>query len=580
MTVETITLRMPRWLSARDRLERAAMAAALFVLARLVVRHGYLLELPPPLETVGLLFERVLMLLFFLAAATRLVKGVRERGSRALGGSAFDLLIVAVAVARLPDLYPALALVLLREAILALSWLRSTAWAQDWLRALQTTPERLLLLSFSFLILVGTFLLMLPAATAGVRPAHWHEALFTAVSAACVTGLVVVDTASYFSIFGQCVILSLMQIGGLGIMTLSTAAALLLGRRLGFGQRRALQSLMEEESGALLRRSIRFIVIMTFSIEAVGFLALWLYWWRELGRAGHAAYLALFHSVSAFCNAGFALFSDSLMGHRDSLWLHLWIGGLIVAGGLGFMVVAEFSRRKTWQALRSGRWPALSLHSRLVLIVTAALLVIGTIAIFFLEFDNALDGLPLGGKILASAFQSVTLRTAGFNTIDIGSLKSSTYLLMIVWMWIGASPGSTGGGIKTSTLMVLLLLFRSLLRGRPRVEVFGRTIETETVNRAIVVSLASGIIVVGFLLLFLWLEPGLGFNRVLFESVSAFGTVGLSTGITPQLGVATRVLLAVLMLAGRLGPLTLALAVGRRRQYAAVRYPEGKVIVG
>ncbi len=580
MSAETSTLKVPRRYFAGERFEHATMAVAGLVLLRVLLEHGYRLDLSEVWHRGMSLFDPVLLVLFLVTASVRTVLRWREMGRSSVRHSAFDVAVLVITVVGLPGLYPALILVLLRQAALALRWIFSTPWARDWLRALQTTPERLLLLSFGFLILIGTYLLSLPAAAAGDTPAAWHEALFTAASAACVTGLVVVDTGTYFSLFGQWVILALIQAGGLGIMTLSTAAALLLGRRLGFGQRRALQSLLEQDSAQLLRRTIRFIVIMTFSIEAAGFLFLWIYWWIESGGMASSAYLAIFHAVSAFCNAGFTLFTDSLIGFRDSLWVHLCIGALIIAGGLGFMVISDLGRREVWHSLRAGRWPALSLHTRLVLMSSAGLLLVGTLVIFFVEFDNTLAGLPLREKALASAFQSVTLRTAGFNTIDIAAVKPATLLVMILWMWVGASPGSTGGGVKISTVVVLILLFRSLLRGRPQVEVFGRTIGGETVNKAIAVALVSGIVVAVFFSLFLSLEPDLGFDRLLFESVSAFGTVGLSTGVTPQLGLTARVLMVFLMLAGRIGPLTLALAVGRSRAVIPVHYPEGKIIVG
>ncbi len=580
MAERIITLRLPNWATPADRLDRACMVVAALVGMRILLVHGYRLPLPELLERGWLLFEPVLILLFLAAVAARLIERGRLHGRQALVGSTLDVAIAVVVLAGLPDPYPALPLVLFRQAGVALRDLMRTQWAREWLQALQSTPERLVLLSFLFLILIGTYLLTLPAASAGGNAARWDEALFTATSAVCVTGLVVVDTGSYFSTFGQCVILILIQVGGLGIMTLSTAGVLLLGRSLGIRQRRALQSLLEEESAELLRRSIRFIVAMTLVAEAIGFVALWIYWWLRDGGVGRAAYVALFHSVSAFCNAGFSLFPDSLVSHRGSTWLNLWICALVVVGGLGYTVVGNLAGREGWRALRSGRRFPLLLHTRLVLVTTVILLGSGAAGIFFLEFDRALAGLPLKDKILASAFQSVTLRTAGFNTIDAGGVQPATLFLMVVWMWIGGSSGSTAGGIKTSTIAVLMLLFRALLRGRQQVEAFGRSLDPSVIHKAVTVSLVSGIIVATFLGAILWLEPALDFEDLLFEVVSAFGTVGLSTGVTPQLGLPARLLVAGLMLAGRVGPLSLALAVGRRRQAVPVAYPEGRVLVG
>jgi trk system potassium uptake protein TrkH len=580
MAIRITLLRTPAWVTGAVRWERTALAVAAAVLLRLLLVHGYRLLLPGPLERALRLAEPVLLLLFAAAAASRLAEDLRSLGRRGLRGAAVDLAIGALALALLPRLYPTLTLVLLRLAALQGRRLASSAWARAGVAALQTSPERLVLLSFAGLILAGTYLLSLPAAVSGAASASWHEALFTATSAVCVTGLIVVDTGSYFSLFGQGVILGLIQAGGLGIMTLSTAAALLLGQTIGLRQRRALQAILEEESAAVLRRSIRFIVLMTLSVEALGFAVLWGYWWARGGDPAGSAYTALFHAVSAFCNAGFSLFRDNLAPWRGSVWINLWISLLIVVGGLGFTVVGELAGAGVRSRLRARRAPSLSLHSVLVLRVTGLLLAVGTLGIFFLEFDHVLAGLPLGERLLAAGFQSVTLRTAGFNTIDIGALQPVTLLLMLVWMWIGGSPGSTAGGIKTSTAAVLWLMFRALVRGRSEVEVSGRTLDPLTLHRAVAVSLVSGIIVAVFVAGLLLAEPHLGFDRLLFEAVSAFGTVGLSTGITPQLGPPARLLVVALMFAGRVGPLTLALAAGRRPRPLPVRFPQGRVIVG
>jgi trk system potassium uptake protein TrkH len=580
MAIRSTLLRTPSWVTGAERLERSTLAVALVVMLRLLLAHGYRLLLPASWELALLLAEPILLLLYVASAAARLAENLRLLGRRALRTAAVDLAIVALALALLPRLYPTLVLVLLRLSARVGQRLGRSAWARAGTAALQTHPERLVLLSFGCLILAGTYLLSLPAAASGPAGASWHEALFTATSAVCVTGLVVVDTGTYFSLFGQWVILVLIQAGGLGIMTLSTAAALLLGRGIGLRQRRALQSLMEEESAVLLRRSIRFIVLMTLTVEAAGFAALWIYWWAHGGDPAGSAYAALFHAVSAFCNAGFSLFRDNLAPWRGSAWINLWIALLIIIGGLGFTVVGELTSAGARARLRAGRAPSLSLHSVLVLRVTGLLLAVGALAIFFLEFDHVLAGLPLGERLLASGFQSVTLRTAGFNTLDVGAFQPATLLLILVWMWIGGSPGSTAGGIKTSTAAVLWLMFRAIARGRPEVEVAGRTLDPVTLNRAVAVCLVSGIIVAGFVAGLLIAEPHLGFDRLLFEAVSAFGTVGLSTGITPQLGTPARLLVAALMFAGRVGPLTLALATGRRAPALPVRYPQGRVIVG
>lgn len=431
-----------------------------------------------------------------------------------------------------------------------------------------SNPARLLALSFLGVIILGTALLMLPPATNDGTGADLLTALFTATSATCVTGLVVQDTGSYFSSFGQVVILSLIQIGALGIMTFSSFVALALGRRLGIRSRAALQEVMDQPDPKSLVELVKFVVKMTFLAEALGAVLLALRWHAWGYSWPRAAYLGIFHSVSAFCNAGFSTFSDSLERFGGDVWTVGVMGLLIILGGLGFPVVMELKRKGP-----------LSVHTKLVLIVTGVLLASGMGWFLWLEWGNSLKDMPLGRKILSAWFQSVTARTAGFNTVDIGSLRGVTLFLLMVWMFVGASPGGTGGGVKTTTLGILVLSVRAALRGRGEVEAFGRAIPPRLVYRAVAIIVVGLGVLVTFAALLLATQEG-GQVGLMFEAASAFGTVGLSTGVTPNLTPLGRVLVVVLMFAGRLGPLTITLAIRERPYEGGRRLPSARVMTG
>ncbi|HEX9186087.1 MAG TPA: TrkH family potassium uptake protein [Vicinamibacteria bacterium] len=439
--------------------------------------------------------------------------------------------------------------------------------------------------SFVVVILAGTLLLSLPAAQAG-EPVSLLDTLFTATSAVCVTGLTAVDTGSRYSLLGQAVILGLIQTGGLGLMTFAVFAGVLLGRRVAFTDRMVIQDSMHHTPRAGIRRLVRYVVGFTLATEAAGALLLWLRF-RGQFAAGEAVWLSVFHSVSAFCNAGFGLFSDNLVRYRGDLLVNIAVTGLVVLGGLGFLVNLEL-RDQVAQRLRGRAGPLLTLHARLTLLVTASLLAAGTLAFLALEWDNALRGLPLGERLLAGWFQSVTPRTAGFNTIDYGQVSPDTLFFTIVLMFVGASPGSTGGGIKTTTFGLLCALVVARWRGRGRASMFHRTIPHAVMDRALLLALlAWATVSLAVFLLVATETHGVPFGAaeprflaLMFEAVSAFGTVGLSTGITPSLSAAGKVVLVALMFAGRVGPLTLVFAVGPRQERGRFRYAEENVMVG
>lgn len=442
-------------------------------------------------------------------------------------------------------------------------------------------PLRLLILSFLTLIAAGTLLLKLPAATPADRPIGWTDALFTATSASCITGLVVRDTGAEFTLFGQLVILGLIQAGGIGVMTLSLFVLALFRGKVTQVQLSLFEQTLAEGHGAHLWPVLRLVFVFTFGTEGAGALLLFLRWLPQMG-AGEAAYYAVFHAVSAFCNAGFGLRPDSLTPWRADPWVVLTISALIVLGGLGFFTVYDIVRSR-----RTGL--RLSVHSRLALLVSAALILLGTAMIWLLEAYRGFSGMGAGEKVLAALFQSVTCRTAGFNTVDIGLLAPGTLFVMTLLMFVGGSPGSCAGGIKTTTLGVLALAVLTRLRGHTYVNVFRRTLGPLTVRNTLTIALggAAGVLPALFALLLLQAPGGdiqhehSLFIDYLFETISALGTVGLSTGVTSHLTSASRLLVALLMFCGRLGPLALANALapdrGALRDW---RHPEEEVMVG
>lgn len=445
-------------------------------------------------------------------------------------------------------------------------------------------PTQVIVLSFAGAILLGAALLTTGLASTS-SPVSFVDALFTSTSAVCVTGLAVVDTGTRFSPFGQVVIVLLVQLGGLGIMTFSSVFLLVTGRRLSFRGQVVVEETLGRKARSPLDRLIRDVFLYTLAIEAVGAVFLTFAFAPRLGW-GKGLYHGVFHSVSAFCNAGFSLFSANLMEYRGSWTVNLTIMALIVLGGLGFAVMGDVLEGVA--ARRAGRAVRLQLHTKVVLATTAGLLVVGTVGVYVFEVENALAGLPWQEQLLACLFQSVTPRTAGFNTLDYGTLTASTLFFTILLMFIGASPGSTGGGIKTSTFAVMLAVFRSRLLARSRASLFCRSLPEETVSRSVAILTASFVLVTLVTFLLLATEIGeqphragtMSFLEVMFESVSAFGTVGLSTGITPRLSVVGKLVLTGLMFVGRVGPLTLAMAVGRKAEKAHYQYAEENVVVG
>ena len=455
-------------------------------------------------------------------------------------------------------------------------------WTTAPLRRAWLTPAGHTLLLFAIAIALGTVLLAMPTASAHGRLATL-DALFTSTSATCVTGLVVVDTGEDLSLFGQLVVLLLIQTGGLGIMTVSTAFLMAAGRRPSISERLILQDTFTAGKALSLREILANAMRFTFLMEGLGTAVLFL---RFLPNHTlfRAFYLALFHSISAFCNAGFSPFSDSLIAYSRDVVVNVVFCILIISGGLGFLVVSELRRKIP---TRGSGHSNLSLHTKLVLTTTAVLLVVGTLLILTMERVNTLQDRPFPDQVLAAFFQSVTARTAGFNTVPIASMANQTLFVLILLMFIGASPGSCGGGIKTGTFATLVVWGFSRLRGQLRPQAFQRSISEASMARAISVTIIGSLVVIIATFLLLMTEIG-GvshaesrgqFLELLFESMSAFGTVGLSMGMTPELSPAGKIIITLVMYIGRTGPLVIALAITRRKA-VHYSYAEEHVMIG
>jgi trk system potassium uptake protein TrkH len=439
-------------------------------------------------------------------------------------------------------------------------------------------------ISYMLAIFLGGFLLWLPFSNPKMKISYL-DAVFTATSALCVTGLTVVDTGTAYSLIGQVIILILIQAGGLGITTFSVWLFLSLGRDIGFKSRLFMQSSFSPRPTDEIRGLLRLIFLFTFLIEFLGALILFVYWSYQFPWP-RAAYLAVFHAVSAFCNAGFGLFPDNLVQFQGSFTVSLTIAGLIILGGIGFPVVYEmvgiYNKKKRGSRIR------VSLHSRLVLLTTTVLIIGGMLFLYGIEYDDSLDRLPVHQGLLVAFFQSVTTRTAGFNTIDLAALTNASLLMMIILMFIGASPASCGGGIKTSTFALLGGLLWNRLRGKGHVNLFGRTVPDEVVSRSVALfALATGLVLLMTTLVLMVESGNAPFHKaggrlmeVLFEVVSAFGTVGLSINLTPKLEPLSKMLIISTMYLGRVGILSLGYSIARREERHPVQYAEESVMVG
>ena len=448
---------------------------------------------------------------------------------------------------------------------------------QSFFRQIRLSPAQIITTSFMGIILVGALLLMIPIASTSGNSLNFWDALFIATSATCVTGLSTISVGTDLSIFGQSIVLILIQIGGLGIMTLSSSMMVLIGKSLGMKDRIIRQDLLGVSSLEDIMAMINDIIRYTLIIELWGAIVLTFAFIYDGFDFTTSLYYGFFHSISAFCNAGFALFDNSLESYATNPLVHGTISVLVILGGLGFIVLKELkemiSKRTTLVRM--------TLHTKIVLTTSIFLTSVSFCFIFFGEFLNALDSYSLWEKVQVSFFQAVTLRTAGFNTIELTSLNAFTIYGMSLFMFIGASPGSTGGGIKTTTLAILLQSIRSTLSGKKDIEFFDRKIPARLIVRATAITFISIIISSFFILILMKIESKQSFLPLFFEVISASGTVGLTLGVTPFLSVAGKMALSLLMLIGRIGPLTLVLAIGEQKKLGGkIDYPDGKILIG
>lgn len=434
-------------------------------------------------------------------------------------------------------------------------------------------PPQVLALGFLSLILIGSILLNLPIASSSGSSIGYVNSLFTSASAVCVTGLTVLNTARDFTPFGQVIIITLIQFGGLGIMTLATVGYIIMGKKISFKERLMIKEQLNTESIQGIVKLTKKVIGYTFFLEMMGSLLLALRFVPMFGFEKGLAF-SIFHAISAYCNAGFDIFGDSLIIFQNDYYVLLILSLLIILGGLGFTVYTDL--------LVKDKLRKLTLHSKVVLIMTGSLLIIGTLSFLLFESSNpgTLGSMNFPSRLANSFFQSVSPRTAGFYSVDMSKIRETTIFSTIMLMFIGGSPGSTAGGIKTTTFACLLLTTISVVKGEEDVNCLNRRLPFETIKRAVSIFLIGLAIVFSTAIILTITDSSLKFINLLFESTSAFGTVGLTTGITDKLSTLGRLVITLTMYIGRVGPLTMAYAFARRNMKRDYRNAPGNLMVG
>ena len=438
---------------------------------------------------------------------------------------------------------------------------------------LKLNGVQIIALGFLVVIVIGSILLSLPISSKSGEPTNLLDAIFTSTSAVCVTGLTTLNTSSHWSTFGQTIIMLLIEIGGLGFMSFAVLISLILGKKITLRERLIVQEAMNTYSIQGLVRMVKYVLIFTFSVQFFGAFLLSTKFVPEYGISKGFFY-SIFHSISAFCNAGFDLLGTSLTAYSSNSLIILVISALIIVGGLGFTVLLEIYDSKGIKNL--------SLHSKIVIITTLILIFVGMIFMLIFEFNNpnTIAHMSFKDKLLNSFFASVSPRTAGFNSVSLSDMTLSSKLLTIILMLIGGSPGSTAGGLKTVTCAILVLTVISVIKGREDVEVFGRRLTKEIVYKAFTIVFIGISLVIGVTMILSYTEVGVNFIDLLYESASALATVGLTLELTPNLTSIGKILIMLLMYLGRVGPLTVMLALARKNKSSGYKYPEGKILIG
>lgn len=435
--------------------------------------------------------------------------------------------------------------------------------------------SRKLILGFLIAIIVGSILLYMPFSLQDGQKISFLTAIFTITSAICVTGLSVIDISKVLSFPGQIILLIFIQLGGLGVMTFSSLFFLLIGKKINYKERALIKEERNGENSGEIVDFIKKIVVIVLFIEGIGAVFLTLEFLKQF-EFSKALYFGIFHSISAFCNAGFALFSNNLENFSGNIVINLTIAYLIILGGIGFSVINSVLIAVRRDIKR------FTLTSKVAILISMLLTLVGMILFFILEYNNptTIGTFRWYDKILASFFQSVTTRTAGFNTVSISTLRPATIFSFCILMFIGASPGSTGGGIKTTTIGVIVIYVFGVVQGKQNINLFNRRISWDILNRALAILVISILYVSTVIMIIMTIEKNMNFEKIVFEVISAFGTVGLSMGITADLSMISKIFIIITMFVGRLGPMTFALALGEKKVKQNLRYPKENILVG
>lgn len=439
-------------------------------------------------------------------------------------------------------------------------------------RRVKLNPVQILAIGFLTIVVFGAILLSLPISSNSGESTNFIDSLFTSTSAVCVTGLVTLNTSTHWNYFGKTIIIILIQIGGLGFMSFTTLFAILLKKKITLRERLILQEAMNTFGLQGLVRLIRYILVFTVLVEFLGALLFSTQFIPEFGFL-KGIYFSIWHSISAFCNAGFDLFGNSLINYSSNVTVILTASALIIVGGLGFTVWSELYNYKGYKKL--------SLHSKVVILITAILVIGGAVLMFIFEFNNpnTLQNMNIIDKLTNSLFASVTPRTAGFNSIPTDGMSMAGRFLTIILMFIGGSPGSTAGGIKTATIGIVILTIISIIRGREDTEVFGKRLSKDAVYKAIAVFILGLTVVMGVTMI-LSITETTSLEYILYEAASAIGTAGLTLGLTPNLSVIGKVIIMITMYLGRVGAMTVVLALANRKRKNTYRFPEDKILIG